>query len=233
MALCRAQQPWSARRTLRTDIWRTLKTHFCGEFLVQVCKIFQAIVKPTSDDASHVILSISAGLWLPQQRATVDGSCAGSASQVTLASCSGSGSGSLHSLSLLLTLYRDVVLHELSGIYRRPLPRSRLSFLCLILPFLPDPPESPSALRLSHSSASPAFRVGERFNMGNSSPPYMYGHPDAFRFKGPTDRPFNPKAVTESSWTRPAPKPKPKGPLVNFNRHPDSVCIPLARQGMR
>ncbi|KAL3489840.1 hypothetical protein BJX62DRAFT_147738 [Aspergillus germanicus] len=58
--------------------------------------------------------------------------------------------------------------------------------------------------------------------MGNSSPPYMYGHPDAFRFKGPTDRPFNPKAVTESSWTRPAPKPKPKGPLVNFNRHPDS-----------
>ncbi|KAL2820413.1 hypothetical protein BJX63DRAFT_380744 [Aspergillus granulosus] len=58
--------------------------------------------------------------------------------------------------------------------------------------------------------------------MGNSSPPYMYGHPDAFKFKGPTDRPFNPKAVTESSWTRPAPKPRPRGPLVNLNRHPDS-----------
>ncbi|KAL3462912.1 hypothetical protein BJX64DRAFT_258412 [Aspergillus heterothallicus] len=58
--------------------------------------------------------------------------------------------------------------------------------------------------------------------MGNSTPPYMYGHPDDFRFKGPTDRPFNPRAVTEASWTRPAPKPKHKGPLVNFNRHPDS-----------
>ncbi|KAL4780794.1 hypothetical protein BJX76DRAFT_337027 [Aspergillus varians] len=58
--------------------------------------------------------------------------------------------------------------------------------------------------------------------MGNSSPPFLYGPPGSYSFKGPTDSPFNPKAVTQASWTRPQPKPKPKGPLVNFNRHPDS-----------
>ncbi|KAL5340778.1 hypothetical protein BJX70DRAFT_94169 [Aspergillus crustosus] len=66
--------------------------------------------------------------------------------------------------------------------------------------------------------------------MGNSSPPFLYGHPDAFRFKGPTDRAFNPKAVTQSSWSRPAPKSKQKGPLIGFNRHPDSYSnIPDGR----
>ncbi|KAL2833052.1 hypothetical protein BDW59DRAFT_139102 [Aspergillus cavernicola] len=66
--------------------------------------------------------------------------------------------------------------------------------------------------------------------MGNSSPPFLYGPPGAFNFKGPTDRSFNPKSVTESSWTRPAPRPKQKGPLVGFNRHPDSYSnIPDGR----
>ncbi|KAI9373850.1 hypothetical protein BJX61DRAFT_500996 [Aspergillus egyptiacus] len=66
--------------------------------------------------------------------------------------------------------------------------------------------------------------------MGNSSPPFLYAPPDAYSFKGPTDRPFNPKAVTQMSWTRPAPKSKKKGPLVGFNRHPDSYCnIPDGR----
>ncbi|GES57153.1 hypothetical protein ATEIFO6365_0001044000 [Aspergillus terreus] len=60
--------------------------------------------------------------------------------------------------------------------------------------------------------------------MGGSSPPFLYGPPASHSFYGPTDRPFNPKAVTEASWTRPAPKPKPKGPLIDFNRHPDSYC---------
>ena len=60
--------------------------------------------------------------------------------------------------------------------------------------------------------------------MGNSSPPFLYGPPDAYSFKGPTDHSFNPKAVTQASWTRPPPKKKQKGPLVSFNRHPDSVC---------
>ncbi|KAE8393615.1 hypothetical protein BDV23DRAFT_32595 [Aspergillus alliaceus] len=60
--------------------------------------------------------------------------------------------------------------------------------------------------------------------MGESSPPFLYGTPSAYSFRGPNDRPFNPKAVTQASWTRPPSKPKPKGPLVNFNRHPDSYC---------
>ncbi|PKY01680.1 hypothetical protein P168DRAFT_312773 [Aspergillus campestris IBT 28561] len=58
--------------------------------------------------------------------------------------------------------------------------------------------------------------------MGGSSPPFLYGSSSAYNFYGPTDRPYNPKAVTQASWTRPQPKPKPKGPLVNFNKHPDS-----------
>ncbi|KAL6237286.1 hypothetical protein BDW75DRAFT_85403 [Aspergillus navahoensis] len=58
--------------------------------------------------------------------------------------------------------------------------------------------------------------------MRNSSPPFLYGPPDAFSFRGPTDPPFNPKAVTQASWTRPPSKKKQKGPLINFNRHPDS-----------
>ncbi|KGO48972.1 hypothetical protein PEXP_010210 [Penicillium expansum] len=58
--------------------------------------------------------------------------------------------------------------------------------------------------------------------MGRSSPPFLYESPSAYGFKGPTDRGFNPRAATEASWTRPADKPKPQGPLVNLNRHPDT-----------
>ncbi|EAW14116.1 uncharacterized protein ACLA_071490 [Aspergillus clavatus NRRL 1] len=58
--------------------------------------------------------------------------------------------------------------------------------------------------------------------MGRSLPPFMYGASTSHAFYGPTDRPFNPKAVTESSWARPTSKPKQKGPYISFNRHPDS-----------
>ncbi|GFF40870.1 hypothetical protein IFM58399_06070 [Aspergillus lentulus] len=58
--------------------------------------------------------------------------------------------------------------------------------------------------------------------MGRSLPPFLYGPASSHSFYGPTDRPFNPKAVTQASWTRPKPKPKQKGPYVSFNRHPDS-----------
>ncbi|RHZ64440.1 uncharacterized protein CDV56_107210 [Aspergillus thermomutatus] len=58
--------------------------------------------------------------------------------------------------------------------------------------------------------------------MGRSSPPFLYGPSSSHSFYGPTDRPFNPKAVTEASWTRPPSKPKQKGPYVSFNKHPDS-----------
>lgn len=65
--------------------------------------------------------------------------------------------------------------------------------------------------------------------MGRSSPPFLYESPSAYGFKGPTDRGFNPRAATEASWTRPADKPKQKGPLVNLNRHPDTVCAIIGK----
>lgn len=43
----------------------------------------------------------------------------------------------------------------------------------------------------------------------------MYSVPDV----------FNPKAVTMASREVPAPRKKQEGPLVNFNRHPDSYLI--------
>ena len=54
-------------------------------------------------------------------------------------------------------------------------------------------------------------------------PPFIYDHPSRYSFDGPTDRAFNPKAATQASWSPPASKPKQDGPLVNFNKHPDSV----------
>jgi hypothetical protein len=56
--------------------------------------------------------------------------------------------------------------------------------------------------------------------------PYLYGPPksiadDPFLYSG-----FNPKAVTMASrQPPPPPKPKQEGPLINFNRHPDSYLI--------
>ncbi|RMJ23577.1 hypothetical protein PHISP_05560 [Aspergillus sp. HF37] len=53
--------------------------------------------------------------------------------------------------------------------------------------------------------------------MGSSSRPFLYGP----SFHGPTERPFNPKAVTHASWAPKPPKPQSQTPLVSFNRHPD------------
>ncbi|KAJ5666478.1 uncharacterized protein N7477_008926 [Penicillium maclennaniae] len=58
--------------------------------------------------------------------------------------------------------------------------------------------------------------------MGRSEPPFLYDRPSTYNFHGPTDPGFNPKAVTQASRIREQPKPKPTGPLLNFNRHPDS-----------
>ncbi len=59
-------------------------------------------------------------------------------------------------------------------------------------------------------------------------PPFIYDRPSTYTFGGPTQRGFNPKAVTEASWApRPA-NPKPDGPLIDFNKHPDTVCIPVS-----
>lgn len=54
-------------------------------------------------------------------------------------------------------------------------------------------------------------------------PPFIYDKPSSYTFGGPTSRAFNPRAVTHASWTPRAPKVKQDGPLINFNRHPDTV----------
>lgn len=54
-------------------------------------------------------------------------------------------------------------------------------------------------------------------------PPFIYDKPSTYTFDGPTSRGFNPKAVTQASWAPKASKAKQDGPLVSFNRHPDSV----------
>ncbi|KAI9739194.1 MAG: hypothetical protein M1834_007407 [Cirrosporium novae-zelandiae] len=51
-------------------------------------------------------------------------------------------------------------------------------------------------------------------------PPFIYDPPSRYSF---SDRGFNPRAVTQASRSPPrSPRPKQNGPLVNFNRHPDS-----------
>ena len=47
--------------------------------------------------------------------------------------------------------------------------------------------------------------------------PFMYDKPSSYNFGSPTSRPFNPKVVTQASWTPAAPKIKQDGPLINFN----------------
>jgi hypothetical protein len=54
-------------------------------------------------------------------------------------------------------------------------------------------------------------------------PPFLYEPPSRYSFAGPTDRGFNPKAATHASWAPPTPAPKRNGPLIDFNKHPDSV----------
>ncbi|KAL2173868.1 uncharacterized protein P884DRAFT_251146 [Thermothelomyces heterothallicus CBS 202.75] len=64
--------------------------------------------------------------------------------------------------------------------------------------------------------------------MGSSRPPFMYQpvNRDDERFP-PTK--FDPKAVTRASYESKKPKPKPNGPLVSFNRHPDAHMVPSGR----
>lgn len=58
-------------------------------------------------------------------------------------------------------------------------------------------------------------------------PPFLYDPPSRYSFTGPTDKSFNPKAVTRASWS-PPPRHvrRQQGPLIeNINRHPDSYLI--------
>jgi len=56
--------------------------------------------------------------------------------------------------------------------------------------------------------------------MGGTEPPFMYQavKKDDERFPAAS---FDPKAVTRASWEPKKQKPKPNGPLVSFNRHPE------------
>ncbi|EXJ82643.1 hypothetical protein A1O3_06456 [Capronia epimyces CBS 606.96] len=56
-------------------------------------------------------------------------------------------------------------------------------------------------------------------------PPFIYDRPSTYTFGSPTERGFNPKAATHASWTPKPSKPKQDGPLINFNRHPDSYIV--------
>lgn len=65
--------------------------------------------------------------------------------------------------------------------------------------------------------------------MGGAGPPFLY---DNSKNRSP-DRGFNPKVVTQASWSPRQPRPKQNGPLVNFNRHPDSVSCLIAQEDWR
>lgn len=65
--------------------------------------------------------------------------------------------------------------------------------------------------------------------MGNG--PFLYDHPSKYSFTGPTDKVWDPKAVTRASYAasvRSPPRPKQEAPLIDakeFNRHPDSYFV--------
>jgi hypothetical protein len=68
--------------------------------------------------------------------------------------------------------------------------------------------------------------------MGNGQP-YLYDPPSRYSVVDPFNGGFNPKAVTMASYSTPPPSPpksKHEGPLLNFNRHPDSYLILPGRQ---
>ncbi|KAM7204442.1 hypothetical protein V8F20_003558 [Naviculisporaceae sp. PSN 640] len=64
--------------------------------------------------------------------------------------------------------------------------------------------------------------------MGGVRQPFIYEavKNDDTRFQSTT---FDPKAVTRASYEKKAPKPKPEGPLVAINRHPDAHAVPSHR----
>jgi hypothetical protein len=85
---------------------------------------------------------------------------------------------------------------------------------------------STSAIRpcpADNCTAIPAHSNRPSFSMGGQ--PYLYNPPTRYSALDPQYE-FNPKSVTQASLVpRPPPKPKAEGPLINFNRHPDSYLI--------
>lgn len=64
--------------------------------------------------------------------------------------------------------------------------------------------------------------------MGAGHAPYLYDPPSRRQIAYPYSD-FDPKAVTRASWISAAEstmsKPKQEGPLIDFNRHPDSYMV--------
>ncbi|KAI9760378.1 MAG: hypothetical protein M4579_001674 [Chaenotheca gracillima] len=56
-------------------------------------------------------------------------------------------------------------------------------------------------------------------------PPFLYDPPSR-RNNSPYGGGFNPKAASQASFHVLPPRPKQEGPLINFNRHPDSYVTP-------
>jgi hypothetical protein len=54
--------------------------------------------------------------------------------------------------------------------------------------------------------------------------PYLYGPPERYNQWDPYNG-FNPKAVSHASLAPKPQLPKQEGPLINFNRHPDSYFL--------
>ncbi|KAI9830951.1 MAG: hypothetical protein M1819_005334 [Sarea resinae] len=59
------------------------------------------------------------------------------------------------------------------------------------------------------------------------APPFLYDPPSQYTFDDPYSgrSRYNPKAVSQASLIPQRPRPKQEGPLVNFNKHPDSYLI--------
>lgn len=72
-----------------------------------------------------------------------------------------------------------------------------------------------------------------RFTMGGSEPPYLYDAPKHRPVSYPYSN-FDPKQVSRESWQRAVESTRPKstqsGPLIDFNRHPDSYMIVAGTQ---
>lgn len=64
--------------------------------------------------------------------------------------------------------------------------------------------------------------------MGSSDPPYLYDRPASRPVSYPYSQ-YDPKAISRVSWqqsmTSSRPQSSQAGPLVDFNRHPDSYMV--------
>lgn len=62
--------------------------------------------------------------------------------------------------------------------------------------------------------------------MGVSQAPFLYDPPSHYSFDAASNRSFNPRTASQASFAPSVQKKVQDGPLINFNRHPDSVSFP-------